>query len=73
MTCGPECYSPFVRYNVRVMDEQKRTGALLIAASIIAAVRLRGVEIKPCPAVSCAIADSVKLARMVLEKIEKGG
>ncbi|MCI0348261.1 MAG: hypothetical protein L0Z53_02450 [Acidobacteriales bacterium] len=51
-------------------SDEKLKGAVLVAASIIAAVRLAREPIKNTPAVVGAIADSVKLARMILRKIE---
>jgi 5,10-methylenetetrahydrofolate reductase len=49
--------------------KRKETGALLIAASIIAAICLRGDPIKPSPKLSATIADSVDLATLVLRQI----
>jgi hypothetical protein len=57
------------------MDEQKRmtdrfASTLVIAASIIAAVRLAREDIsRPSPRLTWVIADSVGLARMILEKV----
>ena len=60
----------------RTMEEQKRvtdrfTSTLVIAASIIAAVRLaREQDIsRPSPRLVSVITDSIALARMILEKI----
>jgi hypothetical protein len=56
-------------------EEQRRmtdrfASTLVIAASIIAAVRLARDDIsKPSPRLTAAIADSVQLARMVLERV----
>ena len=55
-------------YDLRV-DKQRENGALLIAASIIAAIRLRGEPVKPSPKLACVVSDSVELARMVLARI----
>ncbi len=44
------------------MDQQRETGALLIAACIIAAIRLRGEPIRPSPKLTATIAESVALA-----------
>jgi hypothetical protein len=52
--------------------EDKSKNALLIAASLIAAVRLAREEIKPTPRVVAAVADSIRLAEMILKKIENG-
>ncbi len=61
---------PFA-YGVSAVDEQKMTGALLIAASLIAAVRLRGEKIERTPRVMYEIAECVKLARWILAHIER--
>lgn len=57
-----------------VQDQRKRdrfASTLVIAASIIAAVRLaREPDIsRPSPRLTSAIADSVTLARMILDRI----
>lgn len=59
----------------KAMEEQKRmsdrfASTLVIAASIIAAVRLARDDIsRPSPRLSSVIADCVGLARMILDKI----
>jgi hypothetical protein len=60
----------------RTMEEQRRmtdrfASTLVIAASIIAAVRLaREQDIsRPSPRVTSVVTDSIGLARMILEKI----
>jgi hypothetical protein len=53
------------------MDSQKQNGALLIAASIIAAIRLRGEPIVRSPKVVATISDSVTLARLVMQEVER--
>jgi hypothetical protein len=50
-------------------SEDRQRGALLIAASLIAAIRLRGEPINQSPKVVATIADSITLARMVLQRI----
>ncbi len=50
-----------------------KTASLVIAASIIAVIRLRGEPIKPSPNLSATIHGSVQLARMVLEEVEGRG
>jgi len=50
----------------------KQDGALLIAASIVAAIRLRGEPITHSPKVAATVADSLQLARMVLARMERG-
>jgi hypothetical protein len=47
-------------------------GALLVAASIVAAIRMRGEEIKSSPKLAATINDSVRLARMVMAAMERG-
>jgi hypothetical protein len=53
------------------VDKQKESGALVNAASIVAAIRLRGQEVKPSPKLTATIKDSVDLARRVLAEINK--
>ncbi len=60
----------------KAMEEQKRmtdrfASTLVIAASIIAAVRLaRDQDIsRPSPRLTSVVTDSIRLARMILEKI----
>jgi hypothetical protein len=50
----------------------KQEGALLIAASIVAAIRLRGEPITHSPKVAATVADSLHLARMVMARIDRG-
>jgi hypothetical protein len=52
------------------MEKARENATLVIAASLIAAVRLRGEPIKPSPKLSATIADSVQLARMVMAAVE---
>jgi len=53
------------------MDKQRENGALLIAACIVAAIRLRGEPIHPSPKLIATINESVQLARMVLAQIQR--
>ena len=57
-----------------VSDDPRQKNALLVAASLIAAVRTaREEEIKErSPRIICKVDDSVRLARMVLKRIEDG-
>lgn len=52
-------------------EEGKTKGAILIAASLIAAVRLNKEEIKPSPVVCSKIADSIRLAEMIQAKLQR--
>ena len=54
------------------MDKQKENGALLIAACIVGAIRLRGEPVRPSPKLTAAVADSVELARLVLRELQRG-
>jgi len=54
----------------RIMSIQARA-ALFVAASLIAPVRLAREEIKPAPRVVAAVADSIRLAEMILKKSER--
>jgi hypothetical protein len=49
--------------------EQISRGTLLVAASLIAAIRLRNEEIKPSPSVYSKIADSITLAHMISQRL----
>jgi hypothetical protein len=49
--------------------EDKPNAVLLIAASLIAAVRLNREDIKPSPAVHSKIADSIRLAEMIQARL----
>jgi hypothetical protein len=55
------------------MEKARENATLVIAASIIAVIRLRGEPIKPSPKLTATIADSVQLARMVLTAVERRG
>jgi len=50
------------------MDKQREDGAILIAASIVAAIRLRGEPIKPSPKLTATVSDSVQLAKWELQR-----
>jgi len=52
-------------------EGQNGNNALLIAASLIAAVRLNREEIKSSPAVSSKIADSIRLAEMIQSRLRR--
>jgi hypothetical protein len=52
-----------------IKEEKKPNAVLLIAASLIAAVRLNREEIKPSPAVQSKIADSIRLAEMIQARL----
>jgi len=67
------------RERVKAMEEQKRmtdrfASTLVIAASIIAAVRLaREQDIsRPSPRLASVVADSIGLARMILTRVLGG-
>jgi hypothetical protein len=53
------------------MEKQRENNALLIAACIVAAIRLRGEPIRPSPKLAATIADSVELAKMVMAQIQR--
>jgi hypothetical protein len=54
-------------------EDEKQRGALLIAVSLIAAIRLRGEPIKPSPKLSATIYDSVQLAVLVWRELQSRG
>lgn len=49
----------------------KPDGALLVAATIAAAIRLRGEPVQPSPRLTTTIRDAVSLARLVVAEIHK--
>jgi hypothetical protein len=50
-------------------NDERLNGALLVAATLTAAIRLRGEPINNSPKTMATIYDSVKLARMVLRTL----
>lgn len=50
-------------------EEERPSAVLLLAASLIAAVRLNREEIKPSPVVYSKIADSIRLAKMIQARL----
>ena len=52
------------------MPEERERGALLIAACLIAAIRLRGEPIQPSPKLKATIHDSVQLAVLVWREVQ---
>ena len=50
-------------------NDDRMKGALLVAATLVAAIRLRGAPIANTPRVIATIHDSIKLARLVLRTI----
>ena len=52
-----------------VADDNRQKNALLVAASLIAAVRLNREEIKSSPIVYSKIADSIRLAEMIQARL----
>jgi hypothetical protein len=67
---GPStnCYD---RGRPAVNEERKTNAGLLIAASLIAAVRLNREEIKSSPIVHSKIADSIRLAEMIQARLRE--
>jgi hypothetical protein len=53
------------------MSEERDRGALLIAACLVAAIRLRGEPIQPSPKLKATISDSVQLAVLVWREIQR--
>lgn len=62
-------YSPMLF----LVEKGRETGILVIAASIIAVIRLRGQDISPSPKLVATIKDAVHLARLVLAEVERRG
>ena len=59
--------SPIIKPNNK--EEKKPNAVLLIAASLIAAVRLNREEIKSSPIVYSKISDSIRLAEMIQSRL----
>jgi hypothetical protein len=57
-------------YDINMPDDEKQRGALLIAACLIAAIRLRGEPIQPSPKLKATIYDSVQLAVLVWREMQ---
>jgi hypothetical protein len=55
----------------RRQERPPTNGALLVAASIVAVIRLRGEPIKPSPKLTATITDAVYLARMILSQLQR--
>jgi hypothetical protein len=53
------------------VDEQKRSGLVVLAAAIIACIRLKGQDIKPSPKLNATVNDSVNLAQMIVSATER--
>jgi hypothetical protein len=53
------------------MDDQKRSGLVVLAAAIIACIRLRGMDIQPSPKLTATVHDSVHLARLIVAEVER--
>jgi len=52
-------------------DDQKRSGLVVLSASIICCIRLKGMDIKPSPKLTATVSDSVHLAQMIVEAVER--
>lgn len=46
-------------------------GALVVAASVVAAIRLRVMTVKPSPKLKSGIHDSLRLVRLLMADIQK--
>jgi hypothetical protein len=57
---------------LRMSDDRQR-GALLVAAALIASIRLRGEDIKPSPRLKAVVYDSVRLAVKLLREVQRTG
>ena len=66
---GITCRSGVDRGRPNVREEKQPNAVLLIAASLIAAVRLNREDIKPSLAVQSKIADSIRLAEMIQARL----
>jgi hypothetical protein len=55
----------------RKQERLPNNGALLVAASIVAAIRLRGEPLKPSPKLTSVVYDSILLTRTILGHLER--
>jgi hypothetical protein len=62
-------YSPM---NLGMPEDSKQLGALLIVATLVAAIRLRGEPVKPSPKLTATITDSVQLCVLVWRRCRAG-
>jgi hypothetical protein len=53
------------------VDKQKRSGLVVLAAAIIACIRLKGQDIRPSPKLTATVNDSVHLAKMIVAAVER--
>ena len=60
-----------IGFQERPPAHDKLQGALLVAAALIAVIRLRGEEIRPTPRVKAVIHDAVVLAREILQELQR--
>lgn len=51
-------------------DDPKQMGAFLIAASLVAAIRLRGDPVKPSPRLTAVLTDAVSLTILVWRELQ---
>jgi hypothetical protein len=68
---SPALYVRFSSSMISPHGQRAGNGALLIAACIVAAIRLRGEPIEKTPKIVATIADSVRLARLVLSELQR--
>jgi hypothetical protein len=54
-----------------VVPDGKEKTAILVAAAIICAVRTAHEEVRPSPKIMSAVSDSIRLARMLWERISR--
>jgi malic enzyme len=48
------------------MDDQKGSGLIVLAAAIIACIRLKGMDMKPSPKLTATITEAVQMAQMIV-------
>jgi hypothetical protein len=53
------------------VDEHKRPGLVVMAAALIAYIRLQGMDIKPSPKLTATVNDSVHLAEIIVAAVER--
>lgn len=68
---SPTCPVQKAANGTQARKDDKTNGAMLVAASLIAAVRLGRNEVKPSPVLHSTIVDSVHLAGLILKKLQE--
>ena len=53
------------------MNDQRTSELVVLAASIIACIRLKGMDIRPSPKLTSTVKDSVNLAELIVAAVQR--